>query len=141
MIKFKGSCLSADPNAIVSPDKKYNVAKDGRLYFVAFFSNPSNPFAGEIRRNIFQQLDSQGNAYWKTDRSELVVGRDYEGSIITSNVEPYVINDREVSTYTCVVFAHENLETVLRNNKHTLATAQQTTVAPVNEVVELLEKV
>jgi hypothetical protein len=135
MIKLTGLRLSSNPNAVV--DGKFNVTSDGRKYLIAEFINPKNPFAGTIRRMIAQQFDSLGNAYWKVNPSNLKIGELYDGDVVTSKVEPYVIGDREVTTYTGVVFAHENIETVLKNANHQLAETVQSKKV-VSEVVEEL---
>lgn len=133
MIKLVSLRKSSNPNAQVSGD--FNVTSDGRLYLMAEFTSPTNPFAGRIRRMIAQQFDSNGTAYWKVNPEDLKIGDTYEGNIVTASVEPYSIGDNVVTTWTGVVFGHENLATVLKNAGHT-ATVQHTSAA--SEVVEEL---
>lgn len=133
MIKLVALRLSSNPNATV--DGKFNVTSDGRKYLMAEFINPKNPFGGIVRRMIAQQFDSNGNAYWKVNPSDLHVGETYEGDIVTSKVPAYDVNGRTVTTYTCVKFAHENIDTVLRNAGHAVESFVEETVS---EVVEEL---
>lgn len=132
MIKLTALRLSSNPNATI--DGKFNVTSDGRKYLMAEFINPKNPFGGIVRRMIAQQFDSSNTPYWKVDPSTLKVGETYEGDIRTVEVEPYQIGDRTVTTWTGVVFAHENIATVLKNAGH-VSTVQQSAVS---EVVEEL---
>lgn len=141
MLKLVALRLSSNPNAIVSEDGKYNVTSDGRLYLMGEFENPENPFGGIVRRMIAQQFDSTGNPYWKVNLKgiQASIGKVVAGNIVTHSCEPYEIGDRIVTSYTAVVFAHENMETVFRNAGHPIESVVEESVDDVvDEVVEEL---
>lgn len=137
-IKLLGLRLSSNPNATVDPSGKFNVTSDGRLYLIAEFSDPNNPFGGIKRRTISQQFDSNGNPVWNINIAEVrsLIGQQIDGQIITSVVEPYDVNGRSVSTYTTVVFAHENVETVFKNAGHPITVQPVAESQPVASEVE-----
>lgn len=112
---------SSNPNAQVDSKTGLNVTSDGRLYYIAEFSDPTNPFAPTRVKMISQQKDSQGNFIWKGGDPEVIknyVGKQIAATTETHPVEDYDVNGRVVSTYTAVVFQHENVETVFRNAGH-----------------------
>jgi hypothetical protein len=99
----------------------YNVGKDGREYYIAVFQDTNNPFASLKSRVISQQFNSEGDPIWKSASPQQIkeyIGKEIAGNFITSKVEPYVIGDKTVDTYTCVVLGHENPETVFKQSGH-----------------------
>lgn len=142
MLKLNALRLSSNPNAILSADGKFNVTSDDRFYLMGEFENPSNPFGGVVRRMIAQQFDSAGTPYWKVNLAGIraSIGKVIAGDIVTAKCEPYEISDRTVDSYTAVVFAHENVETVFRNAGHSMITSaiEETVEEIVDEVVEEL---
>jgi hypothetical protein len=139
MLKLNALRLSSNPNALLSADGKFNVTTDKREYLMAEFENPSNPFGGVVRRMIAQQFESNGTPYWKVNLAGIraSVGKVIAGDIVTSKCEPYEIGDHTVDSYTAVVFAHENVETVFRNAGHPIETVQPAVVASDAVVEEL----
>lgn len=127
MLKLNALRLSENPNAIVSEDGKFNVTSDDRLYLMGEFENPENPYGGVVRRMIAQQLNTAGAPYWKVNLAGIrsSIGKVTVGDIVTKKCEPYEIGDRTVDSYTAVVFAHENVETVFRNAGHPLTETVQ----------------
>lgn len=144
MLKLIALRLSSNPNANLTEDGKFNLTTDGRAYLIGEFESPENPFGGVVRRMIAQQFNSANEPYWKVNLAGIraSIGKVVAGDIITKTVEPYEIGERTVNTYTAVVFAHENVETVFRNAGHPLATEDlvEEIEDVVDEVVEELSQ-
>lgn len=143
MLKLNSLRLSSNPEAQLSDDKKFNVTSDGRLYLIAEFENPDNPFGGVVRRTIAQQFAADGTTpVWKVNIESIrsFVGKTLAGEVVTKSVPAYVIGERTVTSYTTVVFAHENVETVFRNAGHEISASVQPAKAvavsqPVEDIV------
>lgn len=107
------------------------VAKDTRSYYAATFQDPANPFASTVTRMFWQQL-KDGVAYWKGADYEVIkgfVGKTVPGFISTQKVEPFMIGDRSVSTYTTVILGSELEEQVFKALGHIIA--QPAIAAPI----------
>ena len=112
---------------------KLNETSDGRKYYMTEWADGSNPFAPTRQRMIAQQVNANGEAIWSAGAPADVrkfIGKTVEGvKMITKTVAPYQVGDRTVTTYTAVVFPHENVETVFRNSGHPIMEAATTVVA------------
>lgn len=103
-------------------------AKDGRNFFTITLQGGFGQKT--ISRNMWQQVkrDDEGNAiegsaYWERGSREdalalLESKQPIEAKKVTLEVEPYLIGDRKVNTYSTVIFPDENIETVFRNAGH-----------------------
>lgn len=110
-----------------------NTAKDGRAYYSAEFSNPLNPFAKTVKRNFWQQFqtDAEGNKtpIWRGADPATVkpfVGKTIPGFFANEKVEQYNISipgqeDRTANTYPTVVLDGENMASVYKSVGHPLA--------------------
>jgi hypothetical protein len=120
--------LSSNPEATVVDDPegidgKINQGTDGRKYYLAEFEDPENPFNPTRLRVVAQNSDSQGNGVWRVPAPKRMMtfkGKEIPAGIVTQYVEPYVVNDRTVETYTTVVFKHEIVEQVFERAGHTI---------------------
>lgn len=93
---------------------KLNKMKDGRLYYMAYFQDPENPFAPVQKRMM-----SQANlGEWKAGAPEqvgLFIGKTIKGSrIVSAMVEPYDLNGEVRDRYTTVVLPHETVESAFK---------------------------
>lgn len=133
MLKLLSLGLSENPNAILSEDGKFNLTSDGRLYLVAKFRDPEDPF-GQIRvRTISQQFNTTGEPVWKVDVQALksFVGKTMKGDIVRVDTTPYLVGDRTCTSFTGVKFHTESLEGFIRahfkkDSGVQLATSEQT---------------
>jgi len=121
---------SSNPLAKVQGD--YNVTSDGRLYYIAEFKDSNNPFETSRDKTIFQQFkdsENKKNPIWKGGDPHEVrkyIGKNIDGRIITAKVEEYMLGDKLLNVYTCVVLGHENIENVFKNAGHPLITIDKT---------------
>ena len=121
-------------------------AKDGRVYKkIGFEEHTENGILSEepIRyRNVWNEDPSgkPGKLFHQAKVGSLV-----KGSIHTMETEPYTLpdSDRVLTTYTCVVFSHENPETVAKNNSriaknssNTVSQNEQYNELPLTEEVD-----
>jgi len=103
-------------------------ASDGRSYFTLKLS--AGLGQAEHTRNIFQDFVRDSETGLPTDQlvwkrgtqmeflEAQKAGEKVEGSIETRKVEPFMIRDNKVDTYTCIVFADEKVEAVFAANNH-----------------------
>jgi hypothetical protein len=112
---------------------KLNETSDGRKYYMTEWADGSNPFAPTRQRMIAQQVNSNGEAVWTAgspDDVKRFIGKSVDGvKMVTKTVAPYQVGDRTVTTYTAIVFPHENVETVFRNAGHAIMEAAPTVIA------------
>jgi hypothetical protein len=150
MLKFVSLGLSQNPNASVTPDGKFNLTTDGRKYLIAKFNDPTNPFASTRTRVISENgtidpTTGEMITKWSVDPAMLrpFVGQTIEGNIVTASVEPYTVPNSKstepATTFTSVVFKHENVAQVFRSQKHPLANSTEIAVPVVETVAETAE--
>ena len=123
MLKIKAIQLSNNPTAQVSADGKYNVMKDGRLYFMIVVADALNPFGPTRQRMISQQFNSTTNLpEWKVDLDDIKAAMEAKavipGDIVTMEVAPYEVGKNKATSYSSVVFKHETAESVFLNSGH-----------------------
>jgi len=104
------------------------VAKDGREYYTAEFSDPANPFLPSRTRTFSQSLDTDKNPVWKGANPAVVqgfIGKNIPAYIKTFDVSEYAIegSDRMATTYTCVILEGESEARVLRQMGKSLASS------------------
>lgn len=107
-------------------------AKDGRSYYSAEFQDPANPFAATRKRNFWQQNNSAGVPEWRGADPAIVksfVGKLIPGAIVSAEVEPFMIGEREVTIYTTVVLGNELSKQVFKSLGHPMLEAVAETVA------------
>jgi len=107
-------------------------AKDDRQFYSAEFQDATNIFAPTSSRMFWQQKNAEGVCSWKgADHAQATkaIGSLIPGSIITKKVQPYMIGERSVSFYTCVVLGNEDAEKTFNTLGHKLA--ESTVVAEV----------
>lgn len=127
-LKLVGIRLSGDETTKVVDDKsgvngKLNETSDNRLFYIADFQDPENPFATTRSRIISQQFDSTGNAVWKGGSPSFIknfIGKLIPGEIVTLDVPEFQIGERMVTTSTQVVLKGENILTIFRQSGHDL---------------------
>lgn len=102
--------------------RRANISSDNRKYIIAEFQKCNNPFSPKRSKIIIQNtklINGETHYFWFASSPrelEQFLNKDVEGCYIkTFFTKPYIINDKEVSTYTGVFFEHENPETVLNN--------------------------
>jgi hypothetical protein len=127
-------------NPVAKEDKTsgYNLTSDGRAYYIAEFQDSNNPFSPKREKMISQQFrdaENKKDPIWKAGDPSVIkafVGKTIAGSIVTKTVEPYDVNGRTATTYTAVVLAHENVETVFKNANHPIVdvTTGEVSTAP-----------
>lgn len=123
MLTLLNTRKSNNPESKIDSKTGMNITSDGRLYYIAEFQDPNNPFSPKREKVIAQQFDSIGNPIWKGGDPSVIktfVGKQVAGEIVTKQVEAYQVAERIATTYTAVVLAHENVETVFRNAGHPL---------------------
>ena len=111
-------------------------AKDSREFYGVEFQSIDNPFAPTCKRNFWQA--SVG--VWKGANPDVIkpmLGKTIDGYIVTKQVVPYMIGDKEVSTYTAVILAGELESKVFKALGHELA--DTATVATTVSAPELAE--
>lgn len=121
--------------ANVGPLKTEKVRSDKKeslKYFMLGTFDAGNPLAS-AQRKISQRHDANGKAVWKNGIDLHMVytsmlGKPVDGAIVRGDVKPYPIGEgdkaREVSHYTCVVFANETFEQVAKEQGHEMPNAQ-----------------
>jgi len=115
------------------------LAKDGRSFYTAEFQDASNPFAGTVRRNFWQQFaDSAAktNPIWKGADPAITgtfVGKLLPGQILTLEVEAYTIGANTVSTYKTVVLGGELPKQVFKQLGHPVVETVVAAEAPAVE--------
>ena len=118
--------LSSNPDATVVKDEhgidgKLNETSDGRKYYIASFRDPENPFGVERTRIFAQTTNSADEPVWKSGNPELIkkfVGKLVPGDIVTRQVDSYMVGDRAVDTYSCVVLKNESVTSVFKQQGH-----------------------
>ena len=96
-------------------------ASDDRQFYSAEFQDATNIFAPTSSRMFWQQKNAQGAISWKgADHAQATkaIGSSIPGSIVTREVEPYMIGDRSVKFYTCVVLGNEAVEKTFNSLGH-----------------------
>lgn len=122
----------------VKIEKVRTDGKVSRKYYTARFTDPSNPFAPAVSRNIWQQHNNDGtSADWKVGNPDLVrtfLQKEIPGKVVSAEVTPYFIPSENgksehegikgnwVNRYSVPVFANESVETVFKQLGHELAT-------------------
>lgn len=109
----------------VDTEKVRNDGKASRKYVTMYFINPKNPLQS-AQRNVFEQHTPDGKStFWKGGVTpELLasfVGQEMDGSIKRFEVEPYEINGRQATSYTCAILEGEFEATILAQAGHKLA--------------------
>ena len=103
------------------------LAKDGRSYYTITVQDATNFFAPQRTRNMWQQRDSQNNPVWRipnAEQAKALVGKLLPGQIITKSVVPFEIVNQEtgetrtVTSYTAVVFGHEDVDATFNAFNH-----------------------
>lgn len=103
-------------------------AKDGRNYFIATF----RPGFGQrsVKRTFWEQYERDAKTgeqlktkYWERASHEealelLKSGELIVGEKVTATVQPYLVGDNEVSTYSTVIFPDENAQRVFERQNH-----------------------
>lgn len=117
-------------NLLITNVSEVKTASDERNYAVVTFSKSTPngeviPFSKSAKRLIWTKPDADGNQEWEGGSSPEVIKEwmnaknTLEGDIKTFDVKPYTITDknsgeeREVSTFTCVVLGHETPSSAL----------------------------
>lgn len=130
VLKLTGIKLSSSANAKVADSNyeklgnKINLTSDDREYYIASFQDPTNPFGIERNRVFSQVSNSEGVKEWRGAHPSVIqnfVGKSVPAEIVTRKVPPYVIGERTLTTYTCVVLKSESIESVFRANGHDLS--------------------
>jgi hypothetical protein len=130
VLKLTGIKLSSSANAKVTDSNyeklgnKINLTSDDREYYIASFQDPTNPFGIERNRVFSQVSNSEGVKEWRGAHPSVIqnfVGKSVPAEIVTRKVPPYVIGERTLTTYTCVVLKSESIESVFRANGHDLS--------------------
>lgn len=115
-------------------------AKDGRNYYVATFSAGFGQKV--VKRTFWQQFRNDPKTglpteekYWERGSYEeakalLKSGEAIEGSKITRNVETYSIGERDVNTYSTVIFPDENEYTLFNSQNHPIVNEDGEVVKP-----------
>jgi hypothetical protein len=119
VLKLTGIKLSSSANAKVT-DSNYEKLE----YYIASFQDPTNPFGIERNRVFSQVSNSEGVKEWRGAHPSVIqnfVGKSVPAEIVTRKVPPYVIGERTLTTYTCVVLKSESIESVFRANGHDLS--------------------
>jgi len=107
-------------------------ASDNRQFYAATFQDATNIFAPTSSRMFWQQKNAEGVCSWKgADHAQATkaIGSSIPGAIVTREVQPYMIGDRSVKFYTCVVLANEAVEKTFNSLGHKFPGA--VAVAPV----------
>lgn len=118
-------------------DGKINVTSDNRKYYIASFRDPSNPFGVERVRMFAQTTDSEGNPVWKSGNPTLIksfVGKLVPGDIITRQVPPYMVGERMVDTFSCIVLKNESINSVFKQNDHILDGSSASTTVSLDDL-------
>ncbi len=130
VLKLTQIKLSSSANATVAEseykalDNKINMTSDNREYYIASFQDPTNPFGIERNRVFSQNSNADGVNEWRGAHPSVIgsfVGKTVPAEIVTRKVPPYVIGERTLTTYTCVVLKSESIESVFRANGHDLS--------------------
>ena len=130
VLKLTGIKLSSSANAKVADSNyeklgnKINLTSDDREYYIASFQDPTNPFGIERNRVFSQVSNSEGVKEWRGAHPSVIqnfVGKSVPAEIVTRKVPQYVIGERTLTTYTCVVLKSESIESVFRANGHDLS--------------------
>jgi len=118
-------------------EKSRSDNKVSRQYYTLYVADAANPFTGTGQRTIFQNHSQDGKtAFWKGadfNQAKALVGTQIEGDVTRLEVEPYDINGRMASSFTCVVLKGESAEAIASQAGH--STLNKAIVAPVKETV------
>ena len=109
----------------VKTEKARTDGKISRKYYTAYFMDALNPFAKKQQRNFFEDhANDEGTAtIWKSGDPAIVkqfIGKELPGQIVNCEVEPYMINDRSVTSFTTVLLDGERLSTILKQSNRIL---------------------
>jgi hypothetical protein len=118
--------LSQNPDAKVENfadgiDGKINVGEDGRQYYIAEFEDPENFLAPTRTKVLSQSSSPSGENQWRVPNPKKLrtfMGKEVPAAIITRFVEPYVVGERTVDTYTTIVLRGEIIEQVFQRAGH-----------------------
>lgn len=101
-------------------------AKDGRSYFVATF----RPGLGQrtVNRTFWEQFKvvngvKTDELYWERlspeEAADAITSKEkIEGVKVTKTVEPYILGDKTVNSYSVVMFPDENVITLFASQNH-----------------------
>lgn len=128
----------------VRTEKERKDGRPSRQFYVATFQDSSNPFSKPAKRTIWQAYNQNtGKNEWLIGSPEAVKalmrsGQSIPASIVTKSVEAYIIPgadgmQNEVKTYTTVVFAHENENTVFKQAGHPIEGTETMASAVIEE--------
>lgn len=123
--------LSGNPDTKVEKDVngingEVNVSSDGRKFVMLLLEDRTDPFK-YTRRNFMYSTNEEGvwpastpKAMLETKNKLEAKGETYnaEGETYSSKVEPYFIGDNEISSYSTIVLAKENVDRVFTNAGH-----------------------
>jgi len=140
VLKLTQIKLSSSANATVAESEykalgnKINMTSDNREYYIASFQDPTNPFGFERNRVFSKNSNADGVNEWRGAHPSVIgsfVGKTVPAEIVTRKVPPYVIGERTLTTYTCVVLKSESIESVFKSNGHDLSELAN----PVDDVI------
>lgn len=97
--------------------------KAQRSFYTLYARDKENMLTGVIQRNFFQDQSPDGKlAFWGKDldysTAKSLVGTEVSGEIVRLEVEPYDINGRMATSFTCLVLKGEDAATIARKNGH-----------------------
>ena len=123
LIVMKISDLRTEKDGSSRKDGKAN-----RQNYTLYFRDSENPLTGAAQRNFFQDHSQDGKlAFWGKDldytSAKALVGKEISGDITRLEVEPYDINGRQATSFTCVVLKGEDAATIARRNGHPVSSA------------------
>ena len=125
--------LNLDKVSAVKTEKERKDGKVSRKYYTAYFSDAANPFGKVAQRNFFQVHNADGTeASWKTadpEKTASFIGRTIPGEIVTRKVAPYELNGKMVNSYTTIVLKGETVESVFKQQNHSLVSESAPIVA------------
>ncbi len=102
--------------------------KTPRQFYSLYARDKANMLTGAIQRNFFQDHSADGKtAFWGKDldytSAKTLVGQEQDGEIVRLEVEPYDINGRQATSFTCLVLKGENAATIAKRNGHPVSSA------------------
>jgi hypothetical protein len=120
-------------------EKERSDKKVSRQFYTAYLRDTENLLTGSIQRNFFQDHNQDGTkAFWGKSldyaTAKASIGKEVSGEIVRLNVEPYDINGRMASSFTCLVLKNEDAATIAKQNGHTVVNSIAS-VQPVKETV------
>ncbi len=114
---------------------------NSRGYYGVTFKDATNPFSKPVKRQIFQRATANGPV-WDADPKDIakLLNKEIPGAIVSKEVPAYEIatldgEARSVTTFTTVVFGHENDLSVFKAAGHDYSLLGK----EMSEAVELAE--